>query len=458
MAAKNNTMGTDFTEGPIIPMLLRFALPFLLASILNNLYSTVDMIVIGRFAGNLGTAAVTSGGKLLNVFTMVSMGLSAAGQLYIAQSVGAGRRKDTNVAIGTLFSVLLAAAVILSAGTCLLSDRIMVWMNTPQELYPSAIAYLRIASVGLPLIYGYEVISAILRGMGDSKTPLVFIAIATAVNLILDIVFVACLGMGAAGTALATVIGQGVSLAVSLCFLYRHRDRFGFDFQPESFRPDGRILKILLRLGVPMALSNGLIMVSQIVMISFVNRYGIVQISAYGIGEKVLTLANVFISSVTSCSGAMIAQNIGAGKHERVRSLVRSTLGIGLLLSTGMAALCLPFPGAVFGIFTKDTEVLLYADTFIKMSVCLFYLSAVQGAYQGVLSGTGNVKLLLLASFIDGVVLRIGLGVLFGTCFGMEVSGIFLGTILARFGPITVSAAYYYSGRWKTYQKITQRS
>lgn len=457
MNAKHQTMGSDFTKGPVVPMLLRFAFPFLLASLLNNLYSTVDMIVIGHFAGNQGTAAVTAGGKLLGVFTMVSMGLASAGQLYIAQSLGAGKQRDINAAIGTLFSMLLMTAGVLAAATFLLSDRIMAWMNTPVEMYGGAIAYLRITSIGLPLIYGYEAVSAILRGMGNSRAPLAFISVATGVNLVLDVVFVALLGMGAAGTALATVIGQGVSLVISICYLYRSREKFGFDFRPESFRPDRRILKILLKLGIPMALSNGLIMVSQIIMISFVNLYGIVQISAYGIGERVLTLANVFISSIAACAGAMIAQNIGAEEHDRVRRLVHCTICTGLVFSTGMACICLPFPRFVFGIFTEDAQVLEYADVFVKMSVLLFYLSTIQGGYQGILSGTGNVKLSLLASFVDGIVLRIGLGMLFGSYFGMEVTGIFLGTILARLGPITVSAVYYYSGRWKTYKKLTDQ-
>jgi putative MATE family efflux protein len=204
-------VGSDFTQGSIPQMLLKFAGPLLLANILNSLYNTVDMVIIGQYAGSTGTVAVSLGGKMLQFLTVISMGLSGGGQILIAQQSGAKRGDLIKNSIGTLFTLLAVISVVFSVICLLLSRRIIGWLNTPVEAVNWALSYLRVTSIGLPLMFGYNAVSSVLRGMGDSKHPLLFIGIAAALNLILDIVFIVYFNLGAMGTALATVIGQGVS-------------------------------------------------------------------------------------------------------------------------------------------------------------------------------------------------------------------------------------------------------
>ena len=257
-------MGTDFTRGEVMPLLFKFFLPFLLANLLNSIYNTVDTIIIGQFVGSSGIVAVTMGGKMLNLFTNIGLAFAGGGQVLISQLVGAGRRDELNATIGTLFSEMFGLSLLFALVTFLFSRRIITWLNTPPEAFESAVVYLRITCAGLPLIFGYNAVSSVLRGMGDSKSPLIFIAIAAFINLVGDLIFIVLFHMGAAGTAIATVLGQGLSLLFSLTVLYRRREHFGFDFRPASFRVDYPKLRVMLRLGYPVALRACCITITQL--------------------------------------------------------------------------------------------------------------------------------------------------------------------------------------------------
>ena len=452
--AQRNAIGTDFTQGEAMPLLLRFFLPFLLANLLNSIYNTVDTIIIGQFVGSSGIVAVTMGGKMLNLFTNIGLAFAGGGQVLISQLVGAKRREEINATIGTLFSEMLGLSVIFAAVTLLLSKRIITWLNTPEEAFESAVVYLRITCVGLPLIFGYNAVSSVLRGMGDSKSPLVFIAIAAFINLVGDLVFIIAFRMGAAGTAVATVLGQGLSLLFSLIVLYRRREHFGFDFKLSSFAIDRPKLRVMMRLGYPVALRSCCITITQLVLMGYVNLYGLTEATAYSIGDKIVHLANIFSMAAKQAAGAMVGQNIGAGKPERVKKIVRAAAVITLSAALVLSAVALLFPRAVFGAFTHDGAVLAFAPAFMLISALIFLLSAVMCPYEAVITGTGNAGLSLLGGLLDGVVFRICFSFLFAVYAGMGVRGFFLGDALARLGPILVGGVYYYSGAWKRRKKL----
>jgi putative MATE family efflux protein len=448
-------MGMDFTQGNITVKLIKFVGPLLMANILNSLYNTVDMIIIGQYVGSTGTVAVSLGGKMLMFLTMIGMGLSNGGQVLIAQQAGAKQHDQIKYSIGTLFSLLGIISLACCLICLLLSRRIIGWLNTPPEAFDAALAYLRITSIGLPLMFGYTAISSVLRGMGDSKNPLLFIAIAATFNLILDIVFIVNLNLGAAGTALATVIGQGVSLVISVMLLYKKRRDLGFDFKPGSFAIDREKCRIILRIGLPMAAQSGLIQVTQLFIMSYVNMFGLVQAAAYGIGDKIIHLLNVVQQSMMQGGSAMTGQNIGAGKLERVKKLVWTVLGVNIGVTVVVSFFTtLLFPGAVFSLFTKDPLVLAYSFSFMIITAACLFLSSIMGAFSGVTTGTGNAKLSFLAGFLDGVIFRIAFSFLFGFALHMEVTGFFLGNTLARLGPIVVHCPYYFSGAWKRRKRL----
>ncbi len=442
-------IGSDFTEGNVMKILVTFAGPFLLANLLNNLYNMVDMIIIGHYVGSVGTVSVSMGGRLLTLFTHLSTGLAGGGQVLISQQIGAKKKEELNSTIGTLFTLLAAVSAALMVVSIILSKNIIIWMNTPKEAEFSAWSYLVITSIGLPLIFGYNAICAVLRGMGDSRRPLYFIAIATAVNTVLDIIFIVFFHLGATGTALATVIGQGVAFFASIGVLIRKKESFGFDFKFRSFRIVKEKMNIILSVGVPLAAQSCFISITQLFMMSFINMYGIAQAAAYGVGDKVIQLCNVAVMSIKQAGGTVVAQNLGAGKKERVTETVHSALKMTVSVAVVLGILVCIFPNAIFLMFTKDPDVLVYSRSFAYITALTLILSSTSSSHETVTLGTGNSKLNFIAGVLDGVVFRIAFSFFFGWTMGMEVVGFFLGNSLARLGPVIVHCAYYYSGRWK---------
>ncbi len=447
-------MGTDFTEGSIMPMLLRFMLPFLLASILNSLYNTVDTIIIGRFFGSVGIVSVNLGGRMLNLFTQISLTLAGGGQVLISQQFGARRRDELNATVGTLFTEMLAISCVLAVATFLCSSPILRALNTPAESFSGAHSYLRITCIGLPLIFGYNAVSSVLRGMGDSRSPLIFIAIAAAFNLLGDFVFVKHFHLGAAGTAIATVLGQGISLVFSLCVLYRRRDRFGFDFKWKSFAVDWNKLGIMLRIGFPMTLRALFITFTQMFMLRYVNAYGLAESAAYAICDKIIHLTNIFSTSARQAAGGMVGQNIGAKKPDRVVVIVRCCAIVTLTAAAVLAAAGILFPRAFFGLFDSNPDVLAYARPFMLITALIYFLGATMAPFEAVVSGTGHSMLGFLGGILDGVVFRIGFSFLFAFALNMGVTGFLLGDALARLGPIIVSGSYYLSGAWRRRRRL----
>ena len=447
-------MGTDFTEGRIMPMLLKFMLPFLIASILNSLYNTVDTIIIGRFVGSVGIVSVNMGGRMLNLFTQISLTLAGGGQVLISQQFGAKRRDEINPTVGTLFTEMLVISTALAVATFLSASQILRLLNTPPESFDGALRYLRITCIGMPLIFGYNAVSSVLRGMGDSHRPLIFIAIAAVFNLIGDIVFIVVFHMGAAGTAIATVLGQGLSLVFSIIVLYRERDRFGFDFKLKSFAVDWGKLKVMLKIGFPMTLRALFINITQMFMIRYVNAYGLAESAAYSICDKIIHLTNIFTTSARQASSGMIGQNIGAKRPDRVVIIVRCCAAITLTCAVVLAALSLIFPDAFFSLFSDDAAVMAFARPFMRVIAMIYVLSAIMAPFDSVVTGTGNSMLGFLGGMLDGVVFRLGFCFLFAFALHMGVNGFLLGDGLARLGPILVSGTYYFSGAWRRRKRL----
>ena len=256
------SLSKDFTKGNIVWQLLMFTLPFMASNALQVLYSTIDMVIVGKYVGTPGLSAVSQSSQILNFATMVCLGFSNAGQVLISQALGAGKRREINEIIGTLFSLVLGMGVLLSCIILLARPWIMNVMNIPEESRDMAQNYMLICGGGLVFTAGYNMVSAALRGMGDSRRPFLFIGIASAVNLVLDILFTGMMGFGVAGAAWATIIGQAVSFLFSVCFLYRNREAFGFDFRRESFMPRKKYGRMIAALGTPMAIQSGCINLS----------------------------------------------------------------------------------------------------------------------------------------------------------------------------------------------------
>ena len=451
------SMVRNLTVGTVWKKLILFALPFMLANLLQTVYTMVDAVIVGQFVGEEALAAVTNCGQLADFYMLIGMGIASAGQILIAQFVGKQDFKAVNRTIGTMFT-FLAALGLVCTGVCLvLLNRQLAWLNMPEESLVHAQYYLATCGCGLIFTYGYNCVSAILRGMGDSTRPLIFVAIASCMNLVLDLAFVMGLHLGAFGAALATVIGQGFSFIVAVIYLYHHRQAFGFDFRPASFVPARRELSMLLRLGAPMALQFAAINLSLLYVNSLINVYGVAAAAITGVGNKMEGIIRIVSNSMGTAGSAMVGQCVGADKKERVPKVVNCILVVCVLYSLVCCAVVFFFPRAVFGLFTQAEEVLALTSIYRWAAVICYLFYGPRAAYNAVVNGIGNASLGLFACLMDGVVARIGLSVLFGSVLGFGIQGFWYGSAAAGLVSAIITGSYYYSGRWKTRQLITQK-
>ena len=449
MNQKQASMVKDLTGGNVVRLLLQFALPLFVSNALQAVYNIVDMIVVGQFIGGAGMSAVSIGGEVLHLLTFVAMGFSSAGQVIIAQNVGAGEMDRVKKTIGTMFTFLLSVSVVMSIGCYCIRDLMLGMLNTPAESYAYTMDYTVTCMVGLLFIYGYNIVSAILRGMGDSRRPFVFVAIAAVTNIVLDLLFVAALGMEVFGAALATVISQGLSFVIALVYLYRNKESFGFDFKLKSFAIDRPALKRLMALGIPMAIQSAAIHLSKIVLTSWINLYGVVFSAQSGIYNKINTMIAIVSNSFTTAGSSMVGQNLGAKKYERVPVIMRTVLLWTGALSVVFSVVLITGYGPIFALFTSDEAVLATASVLVAPAVLNFFGSATRSMSFSLINGSGNTKLNFAVAVIDGMISRVGIAALLGFGLRMGCQGFWFGDALAGFMPLVIGMCYYVSGKWK---------
>lgn len=450
--------GSDLTEGHLLKQLVIFMLPMLASNIIQQLYNTVDMIVIGRYVGSEGTVGVATGGQIAMFLTMVAFGMAIGGQVYISQLWGAKQKDKINEAVGTLLSFTLLLSVIFMIAGLFLVDFFVNLMKTPAEAIQETRDYMRITFYGFPFIFSYSALCAVLRGMGDSKKPLLFVTIAAITNVILDIILVAVFDMGAAGTAIATVFGQAVSAIFAVVFLYINRENFAFDFKPQSFKIRGEHLKIFLKLGLPEIVRSICIQGTVIYVNSLINGYGLVASATNSVGNKISQFANTITMSMNMACSSMIGQNLAAGKHDRAKEIVYTGWKFSAILALVNCALAVLIPRQIFGIFSNDPAVIEFGVTFMKVSLIVFVLSAFMGPPQAMVTGSGFASLGLIVGILDGVVFRLLFSWLFAGVFDMGVVGYFLASALGRLGPCIICGWYFLSGKWKTRKLLVSRA
>ena len=449
MAVGENKIIRDLTKGSVPKTLLTFATPLFLSGLLQMVYNMVDMVVVGRFVGTEGLSAVSIGGEILQLITFVAMGFSNAGQILISRYVGEKRHDLIGEMVGTLFTLLMGLAFGIMIVFLFSYQHIMAWLNTPEEIWEFTRQYAITCVWGIPFIYGYNLVSAILRGMGDSKHPFIFIAVASVINIVLDILFVWPMGMGPLGAALATVIGQAVSFLFALRLLYRSREQIHFDFRPGSFRITPRVFRPLTALGIPMVIQSAAVTFSMLFVNSYVNSYGTTAVAVTGVARKLENMIGVVSQAITSAGGAMIAQALGRGKISRVPRVVGHALWIVGLPASVFALITRNHPEWLFGLFSSDPRVLEMALTYVPVAMVQYLGATVRPAGFALINGSGNSKLNLTVALLDGIVCRIGLALLLGVVLSMGIVGFWYGNALAGLVPFLIGGTYLLSGAWK---------
>ena len=443
------TMINDLTVGSVGKQLLRFSFPFMLSNALQTVYNLVDMVIVGQIVGSTGLSAVSIGGMITWLLTCLAIGYASGGQIYISQLVGSGNHKELNRTIGTLFSVIAIFSLMITVLGIGFHKVLLDLLNTPAEALSQTADYVIVCSAGMFFVYGYNIVSAILRGMGDSKRPFLFIAIAAILNVILDLIFVGPLGLQSGGAALATVVSQTISFVISIIYLYRRRESFGFDFKLRSFAIDLGKFKSLSMLGLPLTVQTTAINVSMLYVTAGINSYGLVYSSVYGIGSKLQSIMFIITNSISTASASMFGQNLGAGKYDRVRKTFWYSNLICVVFFVVVALICLMIPEPIFRLFTADADVIAQASHFMGIHMVMFSGFALMTAGIALINGIGNGSLSLITALLDGVIVRIGLCILMAGPLGFGVWGYFWGNALAGFVSVIIGDYYYFSGLWK---------
>ena len=445
-----NKLRKDFRTGSIPKQLLLFMLPFMFSNALQVFYSTVDMVIVGKYVGTEGISAVGQSSMIVNFVTMVTLGFSNAGQVLVSQALGAEKKKEVNSIIGTLFTLILLLGAILAVVILILRGSIMDWMNIVDPLQRKyALDYLIICAAGLVFTAGYNMVSAVLRGMGDSKSPLLFIAIASVINLVLDVVFIRFLDWKVAGAAWATIIGQAVSFLFSLWYLYRRKESFGFDFKLRSFLPEKKYVGMILNLGSPIAIQAACINISMLFVNAMVNSLGVVASATFSAGVKIDDIINKISMGVQHAGMPMIGQNIAAGEKRRSKQIVWWSWIYSGILTVIFMVVYVIWGKDLFALFDDNPAVLELCGTFIKAILWLFPPLVIMRGTQAFIQGTGNTKLGMVLSLLDGVILRIGLSWLLGGLLNLGFYGYVLGYALAPFGCAIPGFIYFVSGIWE---------
>lgn len=415
MAKESQHDRTDLTQGSIPWTLCRFAIPFLVANILQALYGAVDLLVVGLYLDAASVAAVSTGTQVTQIITSLVSGLTLGSTILVGKYIGRREEKHVTQVIGTSLSIFALFALLLTILMFLLQDSILRLLSTPAEAFALTRSYVSICIIGIFFICGYNAISAILRGCGDSRNPMLFVAIACVVNILLDFVFVKYCGLGVAGTALATVLSQGISMLIAI--IYLRRSSFLFDFKLRSFRIMPAFAKELAFVGIPISLQEMMIRISFLYLTAVMNRCGVYAASVVGISSKYDVFAMLSATSIAGALTALTAQNIGAGKPERARKALWLGLGFALFVAVLFWLWAQLAPQTMLGIFTTDPDIIAAGIPFFRSCSYDYIAVTLVFCLNGYLNGKAKTLWTMISSCFGALCLRIPLIYLFAGHF-----------------------------------------
>lgn len=399
-------MSTTLAKDSVLKNVLRFSLPYLLSYFLQTLYGMADLLIIGRFDGVAATTAVSIGSQVMHMVTVMIVGLAMGVTVGIGHAVGAGEQRRAGAVIGNGIVMFMALSVVLAAVLCGLVRPLTAIVSTPTEALAGAQAYLTICFVGIPCITAYNIIASIFRGLGDSKSPMYFIAVACAANIGLDFLFMGAMHLGPAGAALGTTLSQAISVAVSLVVILKRK----FDsvaLQKQDFRPRRAVIGRILRIGVPVALQDGLIQVSFLLITIIANRRGLTDAAAVGVVEKFISFVFLVPSSMLSTVSALGAQEVGAGRHDRAAATLRYGIGLTLGFGAVVGVLVQFIAPNVVGLFTTDAAVIAAGAWYLRGYIWDCFFAGVHFSFSGYFCAYGRSELSFIHNILSTALVRV---------------------------------------------------
>ena len=407
--------GKNLTTGSVLNNIVYFSIPYLFSYFLQILYGLADLFVVGQFCGVSTITAVSIGSQIMHMLTVIIVGLAMGTTVVIAQAIGANDKKRTTQAVGNTITLFLVFSLVMAVVLLLSVGGIVSVMSTPVEAVAETKSYLTICFLGIPFIVAYNIIASIFRGLGDSKSPMYFIMIACAVNIILDYVLIGVYGMGASGAAIATVVSQTVSVIVALIFIKKHKS--GLQVSRAELKPRKAVMGKILNIGVPVALQDGFIQIAFLVITIIANLRGLNDAAAVGIVEKIIGILFLIPSAMLSTVSAVSAQNLGAKKLRRAKQTLwyalSITVGFGLLFSVVIQFVA----GDVVSIFTSESEVIRLGDQYLRGYVWDCVLAGMHFCFSGFFCACGWSILSFIHNVAAIIIARIPLAYLASVMF-----------------------------------------
>ncbi len=392
------------TEGSVLKNVVLFSLPYLLSYFLQTLYGMADLYIIGLYGQTADTTAVSIGSQVMHMLTVMIVGLAMGTTVMVARSVGAKDKEGTAKSVGatvTLFSVVALALTIVLLFS---AEGIAKIMSTPSEAFSGTVSYLMICFAGVPFITAYNIIGSVFRGMGDSKSPMYFIAVSCVINILLDFLFMGALSMGPAGAALGTTLSQTASVIIA--FIAMKKRGTGIKIKKTDLKC-GETMKKILSVGIPISLQDGFIQIAFIVITVFANRRGLNDAAAVGIVEKVISIFFLVPSTLLSAVSALAAQNLGAGKAERAKKTLRYAVFAGLIFGVAVSAITEFTAPGIVRVFGKDPAVIKHGAEYLRSYVWDSALAGVHFCFSGYFSALGKSKISFFHNIIAVVTARI---------------------------------------------------
>lgn len=431
----------DFTQGDIFLPLLRFSLPILAALILQTAYGAVDLWMVGRFATAADVSAVSTGSQLMHTITCVVTGLTMGTTVMLGQTLGQGKGEEAGSIIGSSIALFSLIAALLTAFTILGAGWLARITQVPEEAISPSLSYIRMCGAGLCFITAYNVFGSIFRGMGDSKTPLMTVAIACAVNVAGDYLLVAVLGLGALGAAIATVCAQGVSVAVSLLVVSRRG--LGFPFSPRDIRFHRVKVGRILRLGTPVALQDGLVSISFLVILSIVNSLGLVASAGVGVAEKlcgfIMLVPSAFSQSVTT----FVAQNVGAGRLDRARKCLGQGILASLCFGVVIGYLSFFHSSVLAGLFNGDPAIVSAAADYLRAYAIDVLMTSFLFPFIGYFNGRGSTGFVMVQGLVGAFCIRIPVSFFMSRLLPVSLFRVGLATPCSSLAQILLCGGYF---------------
>jgi len=436
----------DLTEGHEGKLIFKFALPMLLGNVFQQLYNVVDSIIIGKVLGKEALAAVGANFPLIFALISFVVGIAIGSTVIISQYFGAKKMDLVKKAIDTLYIFMFFAAIGITIIGIFFSDYIFRLISLPEDVITPAVEYFNIYALGFIFFFGFQGTSAILRGLGDSKTPLYFLIISTVVNIVLDIVFVVYLNWGVKGVAAATVIAQAGAFFSIVWYLNKYHSFI--EISPLKMKFDRDIFSKSLKIGLPSGFQQTFVSIGFLALYKIVNQFGTATIAAYSIAMRIDMFAIMPAMNFSAAISTFVGQNIGANKFERIGKGLNATLVMMSLISITISALALIFAKPLMGVFTNDLEVIEVGIQYIYVVSGFYIVVSTMFVFTGVLRGAGDTMIPMFITILALWIVRIPVS--YFLSLEMGYMGVWWGIPIAWVVGVTASFFYYKTGKWKS--------